>query len=80
MPLALLTRINETPSILQLQDKQRTLGGLLGDRRSSVKRDPFISASYSGQTLLKTGGDCGAQINATRTILQLPTERDALIS
>jgi hypothetical protein len=29
---------------------------------SSVKRDPFISASYSGRTLLKTGGVCGAQV------------------
>lgn len=29
---------------------------------SSVKRDPFITASYSGRTLPKTGGVCGAQV------------------
>jgi hypothetical protein len=41
----MMARINETPSILQLRDKQRTLGGLLGDRWQSEQRHQSDSVS-----------------------------------
>jgi hypothetical protein len=40
-----MARINETPSILQLRAKQRTLGGLLGDRWQSEQRHQSDSVS-----------------------------------